>query len=190
MSAGILLNTLSDVNSNVAATEIKKLKQENTFTKESFEMYLNKQRIELQNIVQVHPDREIHAGVSFKKLMSQEEIDSITSANKISVEYFEYKATNGISGGAATVLYKDISEAAEHLKKSRGAEITGITYIFAKGKASDVQNLSKNNNVILTDVGFLKEIDEQKTKGITMGQSLPPNLYAQHQIRGINVNSP
>lgn len=128
--------------------------------------------------------------IHYEHTNSKEEIDSIASTNGLIVEYFEYKATNGISGGAATILYKNLSQAAENLKTSHNADITGITYVFAKGRAADMQELSQNSDVVLADVGFLKEIDEEKARGNTIGQSLPPNLYQQYQEHELGAKTP
>lgn len=176
-----LVPTTTDL---ATASQVKAFKHTSNFDRESLQAYVAQKSAALKQMSSTTPDKQIQVAVSFKKPMTQTEIDSIKLQHGLEVEYFEYVAGNNITGGAATRVYADLNQISEYLKSSRNVEAIGVTYIYAHGKTVEFQKLNENPDVVLVDVGFINEIENANAQGNIGTQDLPPNLYQWHKKFG------
>jgi hypothetical protein len=81
---------------------------------------------------------EYRVDFSFNEPLTKSEFGEITSRYGINIEYFEYRATKNITGGASTEVFADIDELENDLRARHDAEIIGVHNLLARGQSEDL----------------------------------------------------
>lgn len=170
-------------------TKVTSFRNPSGFDESLLKAYIEKKSAELNKLSNEQPNKEVMVAVSFKHPMIQAEIDEIITLHSLKVDYFEYVATNNVSGGASTIAYPNLEKAQEGM--TRDATIIGATYLLAFGKASEFEKLNQNDDVILADIGFFIEIEEARRQGeIAYSPNTPRNLYQEFSSLGLLAEPP
>ncbi|MGI0014196.1 MAG: hypothetical protein ACREBU_12260 [Nitrososphaera sp.] len=159
---------------DATASEAKKFSNPGVFNGTSLQSYIAQKSADLEKLSAAEPQKEIIASVSFERPMTQVEIDEIVAAHRLKVDIFEFLATNNVKGVASVSVYPNLQKVQENVED---ATVIGITYIVAFGEVAEFEKLNRNQDVILADIGSVKEIFEERAKGNIAWETPPPNLY-------------
>ena len=102
------------------------------------------------------PDRAYEAEILFGEPLNKTKFNSITSShNGIRLEYYEYLATNNITGGVSTELFPDITDLENDLKTRHNADLIGVSKIMVRANSDDLRVFSETNRDNISEMKFI-----------------------------------